>query len=645
MEQFLPVNQNEMFARGWDSLDFLLISGDAYVDHSSFGHAILGRLLEDAGYRVGIIPQPDWTSTDDFHRMGRPKLGVLIIPGVMDSMVNHYTAAKRQRSTDSYSPGGKRGTRPDRAAIVYSNRAREAFHDVPVIVGGMEASLRRFAHYDYWQDRVRASVLVDSSADLLVYGCGEKTILQIARLLKRGIPVQKLKGIRGTCYLVSEHDTLPKTVQEVLGEGESQKALVLPSYEAVLENKMSFAKAFAMQYREQDPYWGRILIQPHGNRLLVQNPPQFPMTVEELDKVYALPFTGKWHPCHNEKGGVPALKEVQFSVTGQRGCFGGCAFCSITFHQGRIIRARSKESILSEVRKMTMSRDFKGYIHDIGGPTANFRKPACEKQGQYGSCRNRECLFPEPCKNLRATHREYLDILKAARSIPGVKKVFIRSGIRFDYLLADKENGFFNELCKYHISGQLKVAPEHVSRRVLSLMKKPGPEGYEKFRLKYEKFNQKHGLKQFLIPYFISGHPGSTLQDAVELALYMKKIGFVPDQVQQFYPTPGTLSTCMYYTGVHPETGEAVYVAKSKKEKAMQRALLQFDKPQNYALVKEALRLTGNEALTGVLFSPGKATVKKQNKGKPRGGVDKKHRQRSQAVHKSRNSKKTNRKK
>ncbi len=604
MTEFLPVHQTDMQKRGWDSLDFLLISADAYVDHPSFGHAILGRLLEDAGYRVGLIAQPDWTGIEDFKRMGTPSLGVLVIPGVLDSMVSNYTASRIPRKKDSYSPGGEKGHRPDRAAIVYSNRAREAFPDTPVILGGMEASLRRFAHYDFWQDKVRASVLADCGADLLVYGEGENTILEIASLLQKGVPVHKMKGIRGTCYLVAEEDNLPNEVQQALQGQNTDKVLALPSYEEVAASKKLFAQAFLLQYREQDPFWGRTILQPHGKRLLVQNPPRTPMTTEEMDRVYALPFTGTWHPSYQKKGGVPALEEVKFSITSHRGCFGSCSFCSITFHQGRIIRSRSKGSIVNEVEAMAANPDFKGYIHDIGGPTANFRRPACKKQGTHGSCRDRECLFPEPCKNLQADHGEYLDILRAAQNVPGVKKVFIRSGIRFDYLLQDTKSPFFSELCKNHISGQMKVAPEHVSPQVLRLMRKSGPEVYEKFRLKYEAFNQENNLKQYLVPYFISGHPGSTLQDAVKLAIYMKKTGFVPDQVQQFYPTPGTMSTCMYYTGIHPETGEEIHVPKSKKEMAMQRALLQFYKPQNHALVKEALRLTGNDNLIGFLLSP-----------------------------------------
>ena len=605
MNDFLPIQFSDMKKRGWDSLDFLLISADAYVDHPSFGHAILGRLLEEAGYRVGILPQPDWNSVDDFRRMGTPTLGVLIIPGVLDSMVNNYTASKKPRSKDSYSPGGEKGHRPDRVAIVYSNRAREAFPNTPIILGGMEASLRRFAHYDFWQNRVRASVLADCAADLLVFGDGEKTILEVAALLQKGIPIHKLKGIRGTCYLAAQDESLPKDVQEAMQKSAStEKVVLLPSFDEVTTSKKAFAQAFLLQYREQDPFWGRTLVQPHGSRLLVQNPPQILMTTEEMDRVYALKYKGTWHPSYQAKGGVPALDEVRFSITSHRGCFGSCSFCSITFHQGRIIRSRSKQSILNEVEAMTQNPEFKGYIHDIGGPTANFRRPACKKQGTEGSCRNRECMFPEPCKNLKADHGEYMDILRAAQNIPGVKKVFIRSGIRFDYLLADTKSPFFGELCKNHISGQLKVAPEHVSRRVLRLMRKPGPEVYEKFKQKYEKFQRDNDLKQYLVPYFISGHPGSTLQDAVELALFMKKTGFVPDQVQQFYPTPGTLSTCMYYTGIQPETGEEVYVPKSGKEMAMQRALLQFNKPANQKLVKEALRLTGNEKYIGFLLSP-----------------------------------------
>ncbi len=621
MNGFLPVNRTEMKERGWDSLDFLLVSGDAYVDHPSFGHAILGRLLEHEGYRVGIIAQPDWNNVEDFKRMGTPTLGVLIIPGVLDSMVNNYTASGLPRRKDTYSPGGERGHKPDRAAIVYSNRAREAFADTPILLGGMEASLRRFAHYDFWQNRVRASVLADCAADLLIYGEGENTILEIAALLQKGVPVHKLKAIRGTCYMAAADENLPNEVQQALKQEkcETGKVLVLPSCEEVTASKRIFAQAFMLQYRQQDPFWGRTVIQPHGKRFLVQNPPRLPMTTEEMDRVYGLGYTGTWHPSYLQKGGVPALDEVKFSITSHRGCFGSCAFCSITFHQGRIIRSRSKASIVSEVEAMAANPDFKGYIHDIGGPTANFRKPACKKQAAQGSCKNRECMFPEPCKNLQTDHGEYLDILKAARSVPGVKKVFIRSGIRYDFLLRDTNSQFFNELCKNHISGQLKVAPEHVSKRVLRLMRKPGPEVYEAFRQKYEAWNQKNNRKQYLVPYFISGHPGSTLQDAVELAVYMKKTGFVPDQVQQFYPTPGTIATCMYYTGVHPETGEEVYVPKSKKEMAMQRALLQFYKPGNHALVKEALRLTKNEELIGFLLSPGSERPAAQTKKKTRG--------------------------
>lgn len=594
---FLPMSAAEMAERGWDRPDFLFVCGDAYVDHPSFGHAVLTRLLESKGYRVGVIAQPDWRSTQDFTKLGRPRLGVLVSSGVLDSMINNYTATRKRRREDLYAPGGKGGKRPDRALIVYCNRIREAFGDIPVIIGGLEASLRRFAHYDYWQDAVRSSILVDSGADLLVFGNGEKSLLEIARLLDRGVPVKSLKSQRGTAYACSWEE-LPKQLKAEL-EGGSETIIVLPSREAVVQHKKDYAKAFMVQYKEQNPSTGKTLVQKDGNRYVVQNRPQEPMAEKELDEVYNLPYQRSWHPVYDKDGGIPALQEVQFSLTSHRGCYGGCSFCAIGYHQGRVIQSRSKKSILEEAKRLTADKDFKGYIHDVGGPTANFRKPACKKQEQEGACAGRECLFPEPCRNLETNHDEYISLLKDLSALPGVKKVFVRSGVRFDYALLEKRGRFLEELCKNHISGQLKVAPEHVSNKVLKYMGKPRHEVYESFVKKYGDINQRLNKKQFLVPYFISGHPGSTLEDAIELAVYIKRMGYTPEQVQQFIPVPGTLSTCMYYTGLDPRDMKPLYVPKTEKEQEMQRALLQFSKPQNRKIVLEALKMAGRNDLIG----------------------------------------------
>ena len=587
--QFLPISRADMAERGWDQLDFLLISGDAYVDHPSFGTAIISRLLESEGYRVGIIALPDWRSTRDFEVMGRPKYAVLISSGVIDSMVNHYTASKKPRSEDVYAPGGKAGMRPDRAVIVYANRVREAFKDIPVILGGTEASLRRFAHYDYWSDTVRRSILVDSKADLLIYGMGEKPILEVAARLAEGERIQEIRDVRGTCYLTDDLTGLEKSV----------KTVMVPSFEEVKSDKVRYAEAFKIQYDEQDPIRGNILVQPHGNRYLVQNPPALPLTVEEMDRVYALPYQRTYHPVYEAEGGVPAIQEVEFSITSHRGCFGGCSFCALTFHQGRIIQKRSQASILAEAKKLVWMDNFKGYIHDVGGPTANFRNPACRVQAKQGTCKGKQCMDKGGCRHLVVDHSEYLQLLRKLRELPEVKKVFIRSGIRYDYLMLDKDDTFFEELCEHHVSGQLKVAPEHVVDRVLSRMGKPGRAVYDRFVKKFYEINRKLGKEQYLVPYLLSSHPGSDLAAAIELAEYLRDIRYTPEQVQDFYPTPGSLSTCMFYTGLDPRTMEKVYVPKSPKEKAMQRALLQYRKPSNYKLVYEALTLAGREDLIG----------------------------------------------
>ncbi|MBE7016285.1 MAG: YgiQ family radical SAM protein [Ruminococcaceae bacterium] len=600
---FLPVSKQDMQKRGWDYYDFLYIIGEAYVDHPSFGHAIISRVLESHGYRVGIIALPDWHSTKDFLKLGRPRLGVLVSAGNIDSMVNHYTAGKKRRSEDSYAPGNKSGMRPDRATIVYCNRVREAFGDIPILIGGVEASLRRFAHYDYWDNKVRNSCLVDSGADILMYGMGEKSVVEIADCLESGMSVKDITYVKGTCYMSDTDD--------IYG------SVILPSVSECIQSKTAYADSCRMQYYEQNPYTGKVLVQKHQNRYLVQNPPMEPLSREEFDHVYELSYMKTYHPMYEKYGGVEAIKEVRFSITSSRGCFGSCNFCALAFHQGRVVTSRSQESILKEAEEMTHFPDFKGYIHDVGGPTANFRYPACQKQKTLGACKDKQCLFPQPCKNLEADHSEYLELLRKLRGIPKVKKVFIRSGIRFDYLMQDKNDEFFYELCKHHISGQLKVAPEHVSDNVLLCMGKPKNEVFNKFAEKYEKINQRLGKKQYLVPYLMSSHPGSTLRDAIKLSLYLKRMGINPQQVQDFYPTPGTISTCMFYTGLNPFTMKKVYVPSTAEEKAMQRALLQYKNPENYELVLKALRLANRTDLIGYgencLIKPRK---KEENNGK-----------------------------
>ena len=579
-----PMSAEECKALGFDGLDFVYINGDAYIDHPSFGAAIIARTLQAHGFTVGIIAQPDWHDVEAFRALGRPRLAFLVSSGNIDSMVNHYTVAKRRRTDDSYTPGGKGGARPDRAVIVYGNRCREAYPHVPVLIGGIEASLRRFAHYDYWDDRVRHSILYDSGADILMYGMGERSIVALAEALDAGVPVREIRSVPGTCFRVNSLDECPD-------------ALVLPSYSEVAVSKQAYTEAFRTQFREQDPVRGRQLAQPHEKGVLVQNPPQMPLSTEEMDFTYALPYTRLPHPRYKEP--IPALQEVEFSITSCRGCFGGCNFCALTFHQGRIISSRSHESILTEARTMTKSPHFKGFIHDIGGPTANFRKPACEKQLKSGVCADRSCIGYKRCNNLQVSHDDYTALLKKLRGIEGVKKVFVRSGVRFDYVLYDKSDAFLRELVGHHISGQLKIAPEHIADRTLYYMNKPPHALYEQFTQKYEAMNKRLDMKQFLVPYLMSSHPGCTLGDAVELALYLKGVGHRPEQVQDFYPTPGTVSTCMYYTGVDPRTGEEVYVPRSEHEKSMQRALMQWFLPKNYRLVREALRIVGRDDLIG----------------------------------------------
>ena len=584
-DDFLPATPEDMRRRGWDSPDFVYVCGDAYVDHPSFGHAIIGRVLEDAGYKVAMLCLPPHHDVTAFRRFGKPRLGFLVSAGVIDSMVNHYTAAKKPRSEDVYAPGGKAGLRPDRATIVYCNRIRQAYSDVPILIGGPEASLRRFSHYDYWDDKVRHSVLMDSGATLLLYGMGETSILACARWLEEGAPQEALPGIRGICYLQKEK---PEGVTEV------------PSHREVAEDKAAYARAFMTQYDEQDPYRGKALCQQQDERRwLIQTPPALPLNREELDRVYALPYTRRWHPDYDALGGVPALQEVEFSISATRGCFGGCGFCALTFHQGRIVQSRSPDSIVGEAEMLTKLPGFKGYIHDVGGPTANFRRPACAKQYTKGACKDRQCLYPNPCAQLVPNHTELLTILRRIRTLPKVKKVFIRSGLRYDYIMLDKDKTFLRELCQHHVSGQLKVAPEHISPRVLALMGKPGREVYDRFVQRYEAINRDLGMEQYLVPYLMSSHPGSDLNAAVELALYLRDTGHQPEQVQDFYPTPGTLSTCMFHTGLDPRTMKPVYVPRTPHEKAMQRALLQYRKPQNRYLVLEALQQCGREDLIG----------------------------------------------
>ncbi len=582
---FLPISPEDMKKRGWDAPDFVYVVGEAYVDHPSFGHAIISRVLEEAGYKVALLCLPEYHTPAEFKRFGKPKLGFLVTSGVIDSMVNHYTAAKKRRQTDAYAPGGQGGLRPDRATTVYCNRIHQAYPKVPVLIGGVEASLRRFSHYDYWDDKVRRSVLVDSAATLLLYGMGEKTILACADWLRRGLPEQELPTLRGCCYMAKEPPA---------------NALVLPSHQAVCQDVKAYAKAFMVEYEQQDPIRGQVLCQEQdAQRFLVQNPPAPPLSRKELDAVYALPYTRLSHPVYDALGGVPALQEVRFSLSATRGCFGACSFCALTFHQGRIVSSRSEDSLLEEAKLLSGLPDFKGYIHDVGGPTANFRAPACDKQLTSGACKSKQCLYPHPCKNLKVSHQELTSLLRKMRQLPRIKKVFIRSGLRYDYLMADPDPSFFTDLCRYHISGQLKVAPEHISPRVLALMGKPGKEVYQRFVQRYEAVNEKLGLKQFLVPYLMSSHPGSTLEDAVLLTEFLRDTGHQPEQVQDFYPTPGTLSTCMYYTGLDPRSMQPVFVPKTLQEKAMQRALLQWKNPKNRTLVREALRLCGRDDLIG----------------------------------------------
>ena len=587
MQKFLPVNSNEMKERGWDQVDFVYVTGDAYVDHSSFGAAIISRLLESRGYRVGMIPQPDWRRKESIQVFGEPRLGFLVTAGNMDSMVNHYSVSGKRRQKDSYSPGGRMGLRPDMPTIVYSNLIRQTYKDTPIILGGIEASLRRLAHYDYWQNKIRRSVLMDSGADLISYGMGEHSIVEIADALNSGIPVQELTYIPGTVYKCRDLSRV-------------YDPIVLPSYEELQESKKAYADSFAMQYKNTDPFTARPLAESYGTKgYVIQNPPSKPLTSQEMDDVYDLPYTGKYHPMYEKDGGIPALEEVKFSLTSNRGCFGGCSFCALTLHQGRILQTRSHESILREAGHMTEDPDFKGYIHDVGGPTADFRQPSCEKQLTKGVCQNRQCLFPDPCRNLKVDHSDYVALLKKLRNLPGVKKVFIRSGVRFDYVMADGNPEFLRELVEHHVSGQLRVAPEHVSDQVLRYMGKPPHEVYESFLRAYEKANRKTGMQQYAVPYFMSSHPGCTMKEAVKLAEYVRDLGFTPEQVQDFYPTPSTLSTCMYYTGIHPLTKEKVYVPRNPHEKAIQRALMQYKNPANRELVLEGLKLAGRMDLVG----------------------------------------------
>ena len=587
MSGFLPVNRKEMTERGWDFVDFAYVIGDAYVDHSSFGPAIISRVLESRGYKVGIISQPDWTDENSIDIFGRPRLGYLVSGGNMDPMVNHYTVSGKRRKSDAYTPGGVMGKRPDHATVVYCNLIKKKYKDCPIIIGGIEASLRRLAHYDYWSDSLKRSILLDSQADIISYGMGEHSIVEIADALESGIDVKDITYIDGTVYKTKDIDNV-------------YDYLMLPSYEELKSDRLKYAESFAVQYKNTDPFSGKRLVEPYDKGIyVVQNPAAKPLTQMEMDDIYELPYMNAYHPSYEKLGGVPALSEIKFSLTSCRGCFGACSFCALTFHQGRIVQSRSHESLVREAVKMTQDKDFKGYIHDVGGPTANFRAPACSKQLTHGACSHKQCLFPKPCENLKADHSDYVKLLRELRKIPKVKKVFVRSGVRFDYALADKDDTFIRELCKYHISGQLRVAPEHVSDNVLRLMGKPDNSVYERFIKKCERINESVGKEQYIVPYLMSSHPGSTLKDAIELAEYVRDIGYMPEQVQDFYPTPSTISTCMYYTGVDPRNMQSVYVPRNPHEKAMQRALIQYRSPDNYELVKEALIKEHREDLIG----------------------------------------------
>lgn len=587
---FLPVSKSDMKKRGWTQCDFIYICGDAYVDHPSFGHAIITRLLEAFGYKVGIIAQPDWKNKESITILGEPRLAFLVSAGNMDSMVNHYTVNKKRRHQDAFSPGGVMGKRPDYATIVYCNLIRQVYKKTPVIIGGIEASLRRMAHYDYWSDKVKRSILIDSGADIISYGMGEHSIIEIADALNAGIDIHDITFIKGTVYKTKTLDNLENYIE-------------LPSYDDIVNSKEMYAKSFYTQYKNTDPFTARILVEKVKEKMyVVQNPPAMPLTEVEMDDIYSLPYMRNYHPMYEKDGGIPALSEIKFSITSNRGCFGGCSFCALTFHQGRIIQVRSHKSIIDEAVQMTKDADFKGYIHDVGGPTANFRHTSCDKQLTKGVCMNRQCLFPKPCPNLKVDHSDYIKLLRELRALPGVKKVFIRSGIRFDYCMCDPDDTFINELCKYHISGQLRVAPEHISDNVLNKMGKPSNDVYEGFLKRYQRINKKTGKEQFVVPYLMSSHPGSTMKEAIELAEYIRDLGYMPEQVQDFYPTPSTLSTCMYYTGLDPATMDKVYTPVSHHEKAMQRALIQYRNPENYELVKEALIKNGRTDLIG--FGP-----------------------------------------
>lgn len=616
INDFLPISGADMEARGWKQCDFIYVTGDAYVDHPSFGHAIISRLLEAHGYKVGIIAQPDWKDKNSVLCLGEPRLGYIVSAGNMDSMVNHYSVSKKRRARDSYTPGGEMGRRPDYATIVYSNLIRSVSAK-PVIIGGIEASLRRLAHYDYWSGKLRRSILMDSQADLLSYGMGERSIVEIADALNSGIDIKDITFVDGTVY---KANTLDSVYDEI----------VLPSYQELQADKKKYAESFYIQYCNTDPFSGKRLVEPYGETcFIIQNPASKPLSKEEMDDVYALPYMRNYHPSYEAAGGIPAITEVKFSLISNRGCFGGCSFCALTFHQGRIVQVRSHESIVEEARLLTEEPDFKGYIHDVGGPTANFRAPSCDKQMTFGVCPDKQCLFPKPCQNLKADHGDYIALLKKLRAIPKVKKVFIRSGIRFDYLLADKNREFLKELCEHHVSGQLKVAPEHISDNVLRRMGKPEVSVYRQFMKEYKAMNEQLHMKQFLVPYLMSSHPGSTLKEAVELAEYLRDLGYMPEQVQDFYPTPSTISTCMYYTGYDPRTMEKVYVPTNPHEKAMQRALIQYRNPKNYDLVTEALKLAGRTDLIGFdkkcLIRPKKSDLHRfektgQEAGKKQGG-------------------------
>ena len=585
---FLPISKKDMKRRGWKQCDFVFVIGDAYVDHSSFGPAIISRHLEAHGYKVGIIAQPDWKKDTSIAILGEPRLGFLVCGGNMDSMVNHYTVAKKRRHTDAYTPGGKTGKRPNYAVVVYSNLIRRTYKKTPIIIGGIEASLRRLAHYDYWSDKVKRSILLDSGADLVSYGMGERSILEIADALDSGLDVKDITFVPGTVYRTRE------------GELSAYDPILLPSYEEITTDKRKYAESFMVQYQNTDAFTARPLVEPYPNKVLVvQNPPAKPLSTQEMDDIYAYPYVGTYHPSYEAMGGVPAIQEIQFSLTSCRGCFGGCSFCALTFHQGRIVQTRSHESILKEAKRLIVKTGFKGYIHDVGGPTGNFRHPSSQKQLEKGVCQKKQCLFPKPCPNLKVDHKDYVALLRKLKRLPGVKKVFVRSGIRFDYVMQDSDDTFLKELCREHISGQLRVAPEHVSDPVLRAMGKPSNEVYEKFIRRYERVNRLTGKRQYVVPYLMSSHPGSTMKEAVKLAEYIRELGYMPEQVQDFYPTPSTISTCMYYTGLDPRTMQSVYVPRSAHEKAMQRALIQYRDPKNYDLVKEALHRAGREDLIG----------------------------------------------